>query len=340
MEGEWGSMTAPAGEKIHVHVVNDPDISPSSYIDEQKFWGAFKRAHALKGRVHLSIGSGERGLIEALGIANVIVANRLPQRKIVGKAPKLKWIHQISAGIDHLLPLDWLPEHIILTNSSGVHVPKVGEFITCALLMLNSLMPLHVSNQRQHHWVQVVSDYIKGKTLVIIGVGTVGGEAARQAKQLGLRVIGLRQRMRRHPYVDRMYRPHQLREVLPLADFVLITAPLTPGTIGLVGRVELDLLKPTASLLNMGRAAIVDYTALAEKLTNGELRGAILDVFDPEPLPENSTLWDCPNLIITPHSSIDAPDYSERVLSIFVDNLRRLASSKPLRNRIRREQGY
>jgi phosphoglycerate dehydrogenase-like enzyme len=107
-----------------------------------------------------------------------------------------------------------------------------------------------------------------------------------------------------------------------------------------VGRVELDLLKPTASLINMGRAAIVDYAILAEKLTRGELRGAILDVFDPEPLPEDSILWDCPNLIITPHSSIDAPDYSERVLAILVDNLRRLASSKPLRNRIRRDQGY
>jgi glyoxylate/hydroxypyruvate reductase A len=229
---------------------------------------------------------------------------------------------------------------VILTNSSGVHEAKAGEFAACALLMLNNLIPIYVTNQRKQQWVQEFNDPIDGLTVVIVGVGHMGTAAARRARQLGLKVLGVRRSAEDHPDFDAVYPVERLHEVLPQADFVLVMAPLTAETEGLIGAKELDLLKPTAGLVNMGRARIVDYDALAERLNDRRLRGAILDVFDPEPLPGDSPLWHCDNLIISPHASSDSLDYSERVLAIFVDNLRRLLDGEPLRNRVLRETAY
>ena len=333
-------MARPPRNRVRVHVANDPGAPPAEHISAEKFWNAFPQAQRMERRISLSVGSGEDGLAEALPAMDVLLGNRIRARALVGQAPRLRWVHIMSAGVDFLRPFDWLPDHVVMTKSSGVHVPKAGEFATAALLMLNNLIPFYITNQQQHRWVKVHSPTIRGKTAVIIGVGAIGGEAARKAKMLGLRVLGVRRSGRRHRYVDRMYRPDRLRDILPAADFVLITAPLTQTTAGLLGRAELDLLKPTAGLVNVGRAAIVDYTALAEKLNNGALGGAILDVFNPEPLPEHSPLWDCSNLIILPHTTLDAPDYGVRVLRIFADNLRRFIAGKELRNVVDRDAGY
>jgi phosphoglycerate dehydrogenase-like enzyme len=283
---------------------------------------------------------GEDGFEEGVEDADVLVAYQFPHRTVADKAPRLRWIHEIGAGIDHLLPLDWLPGFVTLTNSSGVHVPKARDFIACALLMLNNLIPRHVTSQRAHRWDQVFNDPIVGKTLLVLGVGTMGGEGARRAKQLGLHVLGVRRSPRRHRYVDRMYGPAQLADVLPLADFVLVTTPLTAETRGLLGRKELDRMKPSAGLVNMARAGVVDYDALMAKLNADELAGAILDVFEPEPLPATSKLWECRNLIMTPHVSSDALNYTERMLEIFADNLHRFLDGRPLRNVVRRTEQY
>ncbi len=136
----------------------------------------------------------------------------------------------------------------------------------------------------------------------------MGGAAAVRAKQLGLRVIGVRNSGRPHPAVDDMFKPDGLDEALRDADFVLVSVPLTSATLGLIDKNRLGLMKPSASLINMARAEVVDYRALADKLVQGELSGAILDVFDPEPLPPDSFLWDIPNLILTPHVSSDDPE--------------------------------
>lgn len=142
-------------------------------------------------------------------------------------------------------------------------------------------------------------------------------------------------------FVDEMFVPDQLLEVLPRADFVLVTAPLTSETRGMVARKELDLMKPEVGLVNMARAGVVDHEALAEKLTRGELGGAILDVFDPEPLPPESPLWGTPNLIITPHvSSDDAEQYTPRMLDLFFENMGCYLSGRPLQNRVEATREY
>jgi phosphoglycerate dehydrogenase-like enzyme len=197
-----------------------------------------------------------------------------------------------------------------------------------------------VTNQRLRRWEQIFTDPVAGKTVVVIGMGRIGGEAARRAKQLGMRVIGVRRSGARHRDVDRMYRVEALAKALPQADFVLVAAPLTAETRGLIGRRELDLLKPAAGLVNMGRAGIVDYEALAAKLERRELAGAVLDVFHPEPLPSRTALWRCPNLIITPHVSSDALDYMSHVLRIFATNVGRYLSGRPLKNAVSRQDQY
>lgn len=325
---------------VHVHVVNDPDISTLYHVSPEQFRRAFRRTPAILDRIKVTVGLGSNGFDESMHSADVLIAWQFPRRNLGNKAPRLTWIHGIGAGIDHWFPLDWLPSRVILTNSSGAHVPRAGESIACALLMLNDLIPHHVTNQRAHKWEQVFTSPIRGKTLAIVGVGKIGGEGARRAKQLGLRVVGVRRSGRPHRHVDRMYGPDRLRAALAKADFVLLVAPLTSETHGLLGREELDLLKPTVGIINMGRAGVVDYEALIEKLNKKELAGAILDVFDPEPLPADSALWECRNLVVTPHVSSDSLDYTERMLGIFAMNLRRFLSGRPLRNRIEPARQY
>lgn len=330
---------APAGlRRVRIHLLNSPDIAAYWFNPAQLHAQA---AHTLNGRVAVEVTvSGEPTEIpEPMRHAHVLVGFQVPTRRI-GELRELRWIHLVSAGVDHLLPLSWLPPHVVLTNSSGVHTELAGQYAAGALLMLNFRIPAHASHQRRGHWDQVFNSPIGGKTAVVIGLGAIGGEVARQAKRLGLRVLGVRRSRRRHPHVDEVIGPEDLPALLPQADFVVISAPLTPDTRHLLGPKELDLLKPTAGLVNMSRAGLVDYEVLVRKLEAGDLGGAIIDVCDPEPLPPASSLWRTPNLLITPHISSDPVDYVERMTRIFLTNLTRLVLGRPLRNRVVPARGY
>ena len=271
--------------------------------------------------------------------AHVIAGFELPLDRI-GELRDLRWIHLVSAGVNHLLPLDWLPSGVALTNSSGVHAELAGEYGAAALLALNFRLPAHATHQRRGHWDQVFNAPIRGKTVVLIGLGAIGGSVAKHARRLGLRVLGVRRSGHGHSHADAVFRPAALRDLLPRADFVVVTAPLTPESRHLLSARELDLLPPHAGVVNMSRAELVDYKTMAAKLEAGELRGAIIDVCNPEPLPPDSPLWHVRNLLITPHVSSDPTDYVERMTRIFLDNLDRLLSGRSLRNQIDRAAGY
>ena len=291
--------------------------------------------------VEASIGTDFDDFHAVIGELEVLVGWRFPSENLAERAPKLKWIHIWGAGVEHLLPLDWLPRGVTLTNNSGVHAPKAGEYMMMAILMLNNRIPTLVTSQHRAQWNEIFSTCVAGKTLAVVGVGQMGGAAAQRAKELGMRVLGVRRNARPHRYVDEMYGPDELDRLLPQADFVLVTAPLTRETRNLIGRRELDLMKPHAGIINLGRAQVVDYEALADKLHRGELGGAILDVFDPEPLPPDSPLWETPNLIITPHvASDDWNEYMPRTLDLVFENIRRYFDGRPLKNRVRRSLEY
>jgi phosphoglycerate dehydrogenase-like enzyme len=234
-----------------------------------------------------------------------------------------------------------IPDDVTLTNASGVHGPRGGEYGITAVLMLNSRVPSFVTNQQATRWEEIYTTPLEGKTLVLLGVGAIGGEVARLAKRFGMRVLGVTRGGKPHKSVDRMFRPKQFAQVLPKADFMLSTLPLTPETDGLVGRAELDLLPRHAGIVNLGRGRVMDYDALMEKLRKGELSGAVLDVFYEEPLPANSPLWSTPNLIMSPHCAVDDESvYVERCLDIFFDNLKRFFAGRPLNNVVDTRLGY
>jgi phosphoglycerate dehydrogenase-like enzyme len=270
-----------------------------------------------------------------LATADAFLAWRFPTVDLARRAPRLKWIHLTGAGIESFLPLDWLPKGVRLTNCSGVHGPKVAEFATMALLMLHAGMPFFATAQRAHRWAKLYTPMIGGRTAVVVGLGGMGRAVARSARKLGLEVIGVNRSGRPSPAADPTLPVEKLHRALPKADFLVLAAPLTSRSRGLIGKRELTLLKPTAGLINIGRGALVDEPALIQALKRERLAGAILDVFATEPLPEDSPLWDTPNLTIMPHvSSDDAALYMPRNYDLFLRNCKRFLARRPLINTI------
>jgi glyoxylate/hydroxypyruvate reductase A len=315
---------------LHIHAVNDPELDVEQFhVTEDQLRAACPPE--LAGAVSFSAGgTGDAG---AAAGADVLIGWTFP-RAVLERTPDVSWLHVIGAGVDHLEPLDWVPEGARLTNSSGVHAAKASEFVAAGLLMLNSKMLLHLEEQQAHRWTPRYSTVIGGKTVLIVGVGTIGGAVARRAKELGLTVRGIRGSGAEHPDVDEMFRTDELARAIEGVDFVVVCAALTPDTRGLIDAQALALLPEHAGLINVAREPIVDYGALADALRGGRLGGAILDVFEPEPLDPESELWDCPRLLVTPHISSDPLDYTVAMLEIFMDNLARYIAQTPLRNEI------
>ena len=307
---------------------------------------AARRAKAGRG-VNWTVGEDLRDLswlatAEGLVTGNdLIVDPAFPKAKLAVSAPKLRWIHIIGAGIEPLLPLDWLPKQVTLTNNSGVHAEKTGEFATLALLSLCYRLPEMVANQHCAKWQQIFTPSIAGKTVLVVGLGEMGGAAAKSAKKLGMRVLGVRRNPQAHRHADAVLPLKQLHKGLAEADFVLVAAPLTPATAHLIDARAIAAMKTGAGLINVGRAGVVDYKALAKALRAGKLSGAMLDVFDPEPLPKGSPLWRVPNLILTPHCSSDDLDhYLPKTLDLAFANMARLRAGKKLKNAVNPATGY
>ncbi len=273
--------------------------------------------------------------------AEVLMTWDLPTADLRERAPKLKWIHIIGAGVEHLAPFDWVPEGLTITNNAGIHMEKTMEYVTMAIQMLNNSIPKFATDQRNARWDAVFSTPVAGKTVLIVGVGKMGTGAARAARKLGCRILGIRRSGKPSRYVDEMYLPGDLMSVMPRADFVIVNTPLTPETSGLIGDSELSAMKPEAGLINLARAAVVDYAALSRRLERRELAGAILDVHDPEPLPPESPYWHTPNMMLTPHvSSDDDRTYVTSTLDLLFENMDRLITGRQLKNRVNPDLGY
>jgi phosphoglycerate dehydrogenase-like enzyme len=307
----------------------------------QEAWDAAAARHPeLAKRLRVTVGYDDEMLDEALKTADFIVSSFSPRARLRENAPKLKWIQTPGAGIDALLPLDWLPADITLTNNRGAHGDKVHDSCALALLAIHTRLPEMFANQRHRAWHQLLTAPIAGRTALILGFGDLGQGAARAAHALGLRVLAVTRSGRAGPPAARAYCVSAIDEVLPEADFVVITTPLTQETRGVLNRSRLDMLKRDAGVINFGRAGIVDYSALRRKLERDELAGAVLDVFDQEPLPADSLLWSTPNLIVMPHVSCDTPGYVDRLFDRWFENFKRFLASQPLQNVVDREHGY
>lgn len=320
---------------------NTPEGEKVFTISRTRFDKAAGDWPALRKRLNLFIDWDTDHFAESMADTEILIAWNFPTENLAHVAPKLKWIHIIGAGVEHLTPMDWLPDRVALTNNKGAHAEKGGEFGLMSLLMLHNAMPALFSNQRQAVYDSIYSTPIAGKTVVVVGMGSIGRSVAVRARALGMRVIGVSRHGRPVSGIDEMHAVGAIDSVLPQADYVFVVTPLTEETRNLISRQRLEQLKPGAGLVNIGRAPVVDYEALSELLHSGRLAGAVLDVFDEEPLPPDSPLWDVPNLIITPHvSADDGNSYVPMTLRLFFENLERYTQGVPLENRVNPDLGY
>ena len=331
--------------RVHVHIKNTrwdtPEAAEIFTITPERFSEGLAAHPDLAPLVEATFSLGEEDWPSAAAEAEALVGWDVRIEDPTRAAPKLRLIHVIGAGVEHLMPMDWLPPEISVVNSKGIHATRAGEFGLMAILMLHSHIPTLIEQQKRSEWKSLYASPIAGRTLLVIGVGSIGGAVARAAKLLDIKVIGISRHGRPVDGVDVMLTPDRLDEVLPQADFVFVATPATAETVNLLDRRRLSLMKPGAGLVNVGREPVIDYGAVAELLRSGHLGGAILDVFEPEPLPADSPLWSAPKLIVTPHVSADDGDsYARLTIDLFLRNLRRHLSSEPLLNLVNPDLGY
>ena len=320
--------------RVRLHIENDSSLGAVFEVTEERLAAALARYPDLAERIAWSIGYDCADFDRRIADADVLVCWDIDHRNIAERAPRLRWIHATGAGVEHFAPFDWLPENVVFTNNRGVHGARAAEYAIMAVLMLNNRVPEMVTHQREGRWEQTFNTGIAGKTLLVVGVGSVGGSVAEWARRFGMRVIGVRRTARPHPAVDEMRGPEALPDLIPRADYIIATAPATAQTRHLIGAAEIAAIRPGGGIVNYGRARVVDYEALRARLERREI-SAVLDVFDPEPLPADSPLWRTPNLVITPHcSSDDAELYIPRTLDLFLGNMRRFLGGEKLENRV------
>lgn len=284
-------------------------------------------------------------LDEVLGQAEVLFAFNFPVEWL-SRAPHLKWVQLASAGSDHMQRagiFDLRPD-LILTTCSGVHEVPISEHIVGMVLYFARRFQVAVRNQPGHAWQRYQADEASGKTVCFIGYGPIARRAAFLCNALGMRVQVVRASIAEEQpgaeHVDRYYPGAMLNQALSQSDYIVVAAPRTPATEGMIGREQFAAMKEGAVLINISRGALVDEDAMIEALREGKLGGAGLDVFREEPLQERSPLWDMPNVLVTPHVSGSSPHYNERATSIFADNLSRYTRGEPLRNLVIKERGY
>lgn len=259
----------------------------------------------------------------------------LASRRILGaarRAANLRWLHLGHSGADDPVFQELMDRGVLVTNSAGVTAEPIAQSAMAGLLALNRGIPGWIEAQRRHAWEPSPRELppeqqpplLSRQTMVILGLGAIGGYVARYARAFGIHVIGVRRSPAgREDGVDEWTSPDRLRQVLPRADILVSTIPLTAETRGMLDAAAFDLLPPGATFVNVSRGEVVDEAALAERLASGRLRGAYLDVFEREPLAEDSPLWDLPNVIVSPHDSGRSAGTRDLVDAIFLEELGR-----------------
>lgn len=264
-------------------------------------------------------------------------------------ASKLRWIHAPTAAVHQFMFPQLVSSEVVLTNSREVHGPVVAEHVMALIFALAKKIPQAVLFQQKHVWGQesmwndgVHLREISGATLGLVGVGSIGRRVAQMASALGMRVIAVREHVEkgRPEGVEAVFAPSALDKMLRQSDYVVVAAPLIGATHGLINAARLAVMKPGACVINVGRGPQVDTVALADALRKRRIAGAALDVFDQEPLPQDSPLWSVENLLITPHTAGLTEKLWNRHYELFSDNLRRYLAEQPLQYVVDKQKGY
>jgi len=259
---------------------------------------------------------------------------------LIGEMPKLRWVQSLTVGVDHWLERnDLKPEHL-LTAARGTHRVQMPENILGAIFHITKNYMAAALQQRESKWVRRVSEPIAGKTLGILGLGAIGQELARKAAALELKVIGTKRSVEPVDYVETVYAPEQVDEVLARSDYVVLLLPVTEATNNLMDKKRLSRMKPSAWLLNFGRGHLIVDEDLIAAVKEKTIAGAILDVFRTEPLPPDHPFWTAEGIMVLPHIGGGHPTRDRMVAELFTENARRFLAGEPLKEIVDRERGY
>ncbi|MBI3970075.1 MAG: D-2-hydroxyacid dehydrogenase [Chloroflexi bacterium] len=295
-------------------------------------------------QVRFTFANSRDDFVAAAPEAEVIFAKGVPQEALEAAA-RLRWLHAGTAGVDRLLRMGIRERHVILTNARGAHGIPMAENILAMALCFATRMHLMIRTQRERGRIgrRVIADKweLHGQTMLVMGLGDIGGTLAMKAKAFGMRVLGVRRSGRPFEHCEAVFAPDKLHQALPQADHVALCLPLTDETHAIVGERELRLMKPTAHIYNVGRGASIDGVALRRALAEGWIAGAGLDCVAPSDTPaDDDPLWDMENVILSMHTSGSSPYNSQRITDIFMENMRRYLAGRELANVVDQEVGY
>lgn len=288
----------------------------------------------------------------------VMLRGRLPAEafdRVLSRAPALRWVHSATAGVERVLTPASRARGLVITNARGVFSRPIAEYVLLMMLTAARRLPQLLELQAERTWQPLEARELRDVTLGIVGLGSIGRAVGALATAFGCRVMATRRRPDAgadaadgagdEPFLgtlmlDRVLAPEQLPELLAECDFIVLAAPLTEDTRGIISDEAIAQMKPGAWVINVARGELVDERALARALREGRLGGAVLDTFLEEPLPPTSPLYDVPNLIITPHTAWSSSRVLDRSVGLFADNLRRYAEGRPLVNVVDPNAGY
>jgi phosphoglycerate dehydrogenase-like enzyme len=265
-------------------------------------------------------------------------------RNVFGICPNLRWVHSRSVGLERSLFPELVDSPVLLTNGSGVFSASLGEFALAAILYFAKDLRRMIRNQTAGVWEAFDVMSVTGHTVGIIGYGDIGRAIAARVRPLGMTVLALK----RHasstsgtdPLVEQTYSPERRMEMLSRCDYVVVAAPLTSETRGMIGGPEFAAMKPTAVAINVGRGPVINEEALVSALSNGRIKGAALDVFDQEPLPQGHPFYKLENVLLSPHCADHTPDWLDNAMRFFIEQFRRFRKGEPLLNVVDKKLGY
>lgn len=270
---------------------------------------------------------------ELLVLAGDTYTSALVERVV--KIPGLRWAHTEDAGTDGFFYDTMRARSVTVTHSPGTNAIEVAEVAFGMLLWSAKRLGEFQEQQKAHQWRLLGLESLSDKTILIVGLGAIGARVAVYAKAFGMRVLGIRQSGERVAEVDEQGTLSDLSHFLPMADFVVLVIPATATTRSLLSKAEFALMKPTATLINVARGAVVDLDALRSALAEKRIRRACLDVLPQEPWPADDNLWDTPRLLMTPHNASSSPLYVPRVADLWLENLQRYVKGEALLHRVR-----
>jgi phosphoglycerate dehydrogenase-like enzyme len=302
---------------------------------------------ALPPETGIAVGNTAEAFERAAETASVLLhwsSSGAVLRQVFGMCPQLRWVHSRAAGLDDVLFPELIASSVTLTNGSGVFSPPLAEFALGAILYFAQGFRRLVRNQMAGVWAPADIAEIAGRTAGIVGYGDIGRAVATRLRAMGMQVLAVRRQApapdAADPLASRVYGPDGLLEMLVQCDYVVVTAPLTPATRGMIGAREFAAMKPGAVILNLGRGPVIDEAAMIQALTENRIQGAALDVFSTEPLPPGHPFYQLENVLLSPHSADHTPDWLERAMQFFLTQFERFAKGEPLRNVVEKTRGY